>query len=209
MCCWSTRAASSKRRCGRLLGVGRLAGAQPGPQHRRPEGADRRLRARRATSCARGRASTARDVIDAYMAPRHGQCRGGGAAADRAPRRRRVRLRDGQWRPRPRRDHASTRAARSATVDFTGTSDQLPDNFNAPYSICRAATLYVFRTLVDDAIPMNDGCLRPIDLIVPEGSMLNPHYPGRGGRRQCRDQPGRHRRPVRRRPARWRRARGR
>ncbi len=69
------------------------------------------------------------------------------------------------------------REARSATVDFTGTSAQLPDNFNAPYSICRAATLYVFRTLVDDAIPMNDGCMRPIQLRVPEGSMLNPHYP--------------------------------
>jgi 5-oxoprolinase (ATP-hydrolysing) len=69
------------------------------------------------------------------------------------------------------------RDSRSATVDFTGTSAQLPSNFNAPYSICRAATLYVFRTLVDDAIPMNDGCLGPVRLIVPEGSMLNPHYP--------------------------------
>jgi 5-oxoprolinase (ATP-hydrolysing) len=66
---------------------------------------------------------------------------------------------------------------RSATFDFTGTSDQLPDNFNAPYSIVRAASLYVVRTLIDDAIPMNDGCLRPIELIVPEGSMLNPKYP--------------------------------
>ncbi|MDB5667133.1 MAG: 5-oxoprolinase [Alphaproteobacteria bacterium] len=69
------------------------------------------------------------------------------------------------------------REARSAVVDFAGTSGQLPDNFNAPYSICRAATLYVFRTLVDDAIPMNDGCMRPIELRVPEGSMLNPNYP--------------------------------
>ncbi|HEY0445154.1 MAG TPA: hydantoinase B/oxoprolinase family protein, partial [Allosphingosinicella sp.] len=69
------------------------------------------------------------------------------------------------------------RANRSAVIDFAGTSDQQPDNFNAPYSICRAATLYVFRTLVDDAIPMNDGCLRPITLRVPEGSMLNPRYP--------------------------------
>jgi 5-oxoprolinase (ATP-hydrolysing) len=66
---------------------------------------------------------------------------------------------------------------RSAVVDFAGTSPQQPNNFNAPYSICRAATLYVFRTLVDDAIPMNDGCLRPITLKVPEGSMLNPHFP--------------------------------
>ena len=71
----------------------------------------------------------------------------------------------------------STRRRASATFDFTGTSDQLPDNFNAPFSIVRAASLYVVRTLIDDAIPMNDGCLRPIELIVPEGSMLNPRYP--------------------------------
>jgi 5-oxoprolinase (ATP-hydrolysing) len=69
------------------------------------------------------------------------------------------------------------RAERSATFDFTGTSPQLPDNFNAPFSIVRAASLYVVRTLIDDAIPMNDGCLRPIKLIVPDGSMLNPHHP--------------------------------
>jgi 5-oxoprolinase (ATP-hydrolysing) len=66
---------------------------------------------------------------------------------------------------------------RSATFDFAGTSDQLRDNFNAPHSIVRAASLYVVRTLIDDAIPMNDGCLRPIKLVVPDGSMLNPHYP--------------------------------
>ncbi|MDP9423226.1 MAG: hydantoinase B/oxoprolinase family protein [Pseudomonadota bacterium] len=69
------------------------------------------------------------------------------------------------------------RAARSATFDFSGTSDQQPDNFNAPFSIVRAASLYVVRTLIDDAIPMNDGCLRPIKLIVPDGSMLNPKHP--------------------------------
>jgi 5-oxoprolinase (ATP-hydrolysing) len=67
--------------------------------------------------------------------------------------------------------------ARSATFDFTGTSGQLPDNFNAPFSIVRAASLYVVRTLIDDAIPMNDGCLRPITLVVPDWSMLNPKYP--------------------------------
>jgi 5-oxoprolinase (ATP-hydrolysing) len=67
--------------------------------------------------------------------------------------------------------------ARSAIFDFTGTSGQLPDNFNAPFSIVRAASLYVVRTLIDDAIPMNDGCLRPIELIVPEGCMLNPRSP--------------------------------
>ena len=72
---------------------------------------------------------------------------------------------------------AIDKAARSATFDFTGTSDQLTDNFNAPFSIVRAASLYVVRTLIDDAIPMNDGCLRPIELVVPDGSMLNPSYP--------------------------------
>ena len=66
------------------------------------------------------------------------------------------------------------RAARAAVFDFTGTSAQSPDNFNAPRSITRAAALYVLRTLIDDAIPMNDGCLRPVTLIVPEGSLLNP-----------------------------------
>jgi 5-oxoprolinase (ATP-hydrolysing) len=69
------------------------------------------------------------------------------------------------------------RKARSAVFDFTGTSGQLPDNFNAPYSIVRAASLYVLRTLIDDPIPMNDGCLRPVALVVPEGSMLAPSYP--------------------------------
>ena len=69
------------------------------------------------------------------------------------------------------------RAARSATFDFTGTSAQLDNNFNAPFSIVRAASLYVVRTLIDDVIPMNDGCLWPIKLVVPEGSMLNPSYP--------------------------------
>ncbi|MEQ8603306.1 MAG: hydantoinase B/oxoprolinase family protein [Marivibrio sp.] len=66
---------------------------------------------------------------------------------------------------------------RQAKVDFTGTSDQLESNFNAPSAICRAAVLYVFRTLVEDEIPMNEGCLKPIDIVIPEGSMLNPVYP--------------------------------
>ncbi|WEF34491.1 hydantoinase B/oxoprolinase family protein [Pseudoduganella chitinolytica] len=69
------------------------------------------------------------------------------------------------------------RAARSATVDFTGTSSQLPNNFNAPSAVCMAAVLYVFRTLVDDEIPLNAGCLKPLRVIIPPGSMLNPHYP--------------------------------
>jgi 5-oxoprolinase (ATP-hydrolysing) len=65
----------------------------------------------------------------------------------------------------------------SATVDFTGTSAQVATNFNAPVAVCRAAVLYVFRTLVDDDIPMNEGCLRPITLNIPAGSMLNPRPP--------------------------------
>lgn len=66
---------------------------------------------------------------------------------------------------------------RSAVVDFTGTSDQLENNFNAPTSIAMASVLYVFRTLVDDDIPLNAGCLKPIQVIVPEGSMLRPRSP--------------------------------
>jgi 5-oxoprolinase (ATP-hydrolysing) len=69
------------------------------------------------------------------------------------------------------------KAAREATVDFTGTSAQRPDNFNAPAPVTRAAVLYVFRVMVDDMIPMNAGCLRPIRIVVPEGSMLSPRYP--------------------------------
>ena len=66
---------------------------------------------------------------------------------------------------------------RTAEIDFTGTSPQLPNNFNAPSAICMAAVLYVFRTLVDDEIPLNAGCLKPLNVIIPEGSMLNPRYP--------------------------------
>lgn len=69
------------------------------------------------------------------------------------------------------------KAKREATVDFTGTSPQRPDNFNAPAPVTRAAVLYVFRVMVDDMIPMNAGCLRPIRLVVPDGSMLAPRYP--------------------------------
>jgi 5-oxoprolinase (ATP-hydrolysing) len=117
-----------------------------------------------------------RAAIDAYMA--HVM-----AYAEEAVRRLIGRLQDGAFAYEM--DNGATvsvtitvdREARSAVVDFGGTSPQLPDNFNAPYSICRAATLYVFRTLVDDPIPLNDGCMRPITLKVPEGSMLNPCYP--------------------------------
>ena len=134
-------------------------------------------------ACARGASEMrrvageyGRNVVDAYM--RHVQ-----ANAEEAVRRLIGRLSDGSFRYEM--DNGAEvwvtvtvdAETRSATVDFTGTSPQQPNNFNAPYSICRAATLYVFRTMVDDAIPMNDGCLRPITMIVPEGSLLNPRYP--------------------------------
>ena len=72
---------------------------------------------------------------------------------------------------------AIDKAMRAATIDFTGTSTQQPTNFNAPSAVCKAAVLYVFRTLVDDEIPMNAGCLKPLSIVIPEGSMLAPRYP--------------------------------
>ena len=66
---------------------------------------------------------------------------------------------------------------RSARIDFTGTSAQMPNNFNAPSSVAMAAVLYVFRTLVDDEIPLNSGCLKPLEVVIPEGCMLRPRYP--------------------------------
>ncbi len=72
---------------------------------------------------------------------------------------------------------AIDKEARRATVDFTGTSEQQPWNFNAPAAVTRAAVLYVFRTLVDDDIPMNEGCLKPIDIVVPEGSVVCCRHP--------------------------------
>jgi len=66
---------------------------------------------------------------------------------------------------------------RAATVDFTGTSEQLQSNFNAPQAVTQAAVLYAFRTLVDDNIPLNAGCLKPLNIIIPSGCMLSPTYP--------------------------------
>ena len=93
------------------------------------------------------------------------------------------RLRDGQF-TLPLDNGAQIRVAvhidatsRSAVVDFTGTSAQQANNFNAPTAVCMAAVLYVFRTLVDDEIPLNAGCLKPIEVIIPPGSMLNPNPP--------------------------------
>ena len=69
------------------------------------------------------------------------------------------------------------REAGAAVIDFTGSSPQLADNFNAPLPVVRAAVLYVVRTLIDEAVPMNEGCLRPVAIVVPEGSMLHPRHP--------------------------------
>ncbi|MFQ5937600.1 MAG: hydantoinase B/oxoprolinase family protein, partial [Acidiferrobacterales bacterium] len=67
--------------------------------------------------------------------------------------------------------------SRCARIDFTDTSGQQQSNFNAPAAVCRAAVLYVFRTLIDDDIPLNDGCFKPLEVIIPKGSLLNPHPP--------------------------------
>jgi 5-oxoprolinase (ATP-hydrolysing) len=87
---------------------------------------------------------------------------------------------------------------RSARIDFTGTSPQQANNFNAPTAVCMAAVLYVFRMLVDDDIPLNAGCLKPIEVVIPEGCMLRPRPPASGGGRQRRDLHLHHQRPHRR-----------
>lgn len=69
------------------------------------------------------------------------------------------------------------KSSRSATVDFTGTTGQLESNLNAPSAVTRAAVLYVFRCMVDDDIPLNEGCMKPLKIIIPSGSMLAPAYP--------------------------------
>ncbi len=69
------------------------------------------------------------------------------------------------------------RTARTAIIDFTGTSEKSPFNYNAPFAVCRAVVLYVFRTLVDNPIPLNEGCFKPLTIIAPEGSMINAAYP--------------------------------
>ena len=117
-----------------------------------------------------------RDVVDAYM--RHVQDN-----AEEAVRRVIATLSSGSF-IYPMDDGAKIRVrididrkARNATIDFTGTSAQLGTNFNAPSAICYAAVLYVFRTLIDDDIPLNGGCLKPLNIVIPPGSMLAPRYP--------------------------------
>ena len=86
--------------------------------------------------------------------------------------------------------------ARAARIDFTGTSPQLASNFNAPSAVCRAAVLYVFRTLVEDDIPMNAGCLKPLEIVIPGWLDAEPPLPGCRGGGQCRDLPMHHRRAL-------------
>jgi 5-oxoprolinase (ATP-hydrolysing) len=116
------------------------------------------------------------DVVQAYM--RHVQDN-----AEESVRRVITRLKDGAF-TLPLDNGAKISVAirvdaakRSAEIDFTGTSAQQPNNFNAPTAVCMAAVLYVFRTLVDDDIPLNAGCLKPLKVIIPAGSMLNPNPP--------------------------------
>ena len=101
-------------------------------------------------------------------------------AADAAVRRMIPRLKDGQFRYAMDNGAQVTVAvtvhADTLAFDFAGTSDQQPDNFNAPLSVVRAAVLYVLRTLIDDMVPLNEGFLRPVTIHVPEGSMLNPRF---------------------------------
>jgi 5-oxoprolinase (ATP-hydrolysing) len=120
------------------------------------------------------------DVVQAYM--RHVQDNAE-EAVRRAIDRLATRLKDGQF-TLPLDNGAQIRVAvridaagRSAVIDFTGTSEQQTNNFNAPKAVCMAAVLYVFRTLVDDDIPLNAGCLKPLQVIIPEGCMLNPNPP--------------------------------
>jgi 5-oxoprolinase (ATP-hydrolysing) len=116
------------------------------------------------------------DVVQAYM--RHVQDN-----AEESVRRVITRLKDGAF-TLPLDNGAQIQVAirvdtqgRSAEIDFTGTSPQQLNNFNAPRAVCMAAVLYVFRTLVNDDIPLNAGCLKPLKVIIPDGCMLNPHPP--------------------------------
>jgi 5-oxoprolinase (ATP-hydrolysing) len=116
------------------------------------------------------------DVVEAYM--RHVQDN-----AEEAVRRLISRLEDGHFRVETDQGTAVEvritvdREKRTAKVDFTGTSAQQENNFNAPEPVTRAAVLYTFRVMVDEPIPMNAGCLKPIEIVIPEGSMLRPTYP--------------------------------
>ncbi len=116
------------------------------------------------------------DVVNAYM--QHVQNN-----AEESVRRLLARLSDGHFRVEMDQGTgvevriSVDREARTANVDFTGTSPQQPNNFNAPEPVTRAAVLYTFRVMVEEPIPMNAGCLKPIEIVIPDGSMLRPTYP--------------------------------
>ena len=200
------RGGDASRCCAR----GPYPARNPAAEHRRPAGADRRQREGRAGAAARWSTQFGLDVVRAYM--RHVQDN-----AEESVRRVIGALKDGAFalpldngardqgrRSRVGRDRRSARRSTSPAPRA-----QLPNNFNAPAAVSMAAVLYVFRTLVDDDIPLNAGCLKPLEVIIPEGSMLQPALPGRGGRRQRRDLAVHHRRALRRarRDGRRRRAR--
>ena len=155
----------------------RVPVAEPADQPRRPAGADRRQREGRGRSCAAWSRSTA----STSCTPTWGTCR-------TTPRRR-----SAASSPRSATAqcdyeidngarirvavHGRPRGAGAATIDFTGTTRSSHGNFNAPSSVAMAAVLYVFRTLVDKDIPLNAGCLKPLTVIIPPGTMLSPGYP--------------------------------
>ena len=172
---WSPKAAFWPRKCARFSapeGIRRAISTRISPTC-----APRSHRARAASAkCRRWSLISALDVVRAYM--RHVQDN-----AEEAVRRVLDVLKDGRFEYEM--DSGAKiavrisidKAAREATIDFTGTSAQQPTNFNAPSAVCKAAVLYVFRTLVDAEIPMNAGCLKPLRIVIPEGSMLAPRYP--------------------------------
>ncbi len=141
---------------------------RPGHQPGRPARPDRRQR--------RGHTRAAHDGGPlrpgrgaGLHGPRPGERRRVGPPGHHRPARRPLRIRAGQRRESQRSRSRSTETTRTAEIDFTGTSAQLKDNFNAPSSVAMAAVLYVFRTLVDDDIPLNSGCLQPLNVIIPPG----------------------------------------
>ncbi len=172
-----------ERELNELLLGREISGAQSGAEHQRPESADRRQR--------KGRAELKKIIADFgfdVVTPIWAMCR---TTPRNSVRRVLDRLHDSEFSYEM--DQGTVikvkisvdKKKREATVDFTGTSPQQPTNFNAPAPVTRAAVLYVFRVMVDDEIPMNAGCLRPISIVVPESVVAFAGISGGGRRRQC------------------------
>ena len=180
-----------------LLTKAQVSGAQPAAERQRPEGADRRQREGRAGAAQDGRRCSACTVVHAYM--KHVQDN-----ADESVRRVIDRLHDSEFSYEADQGNVIKvkitvdKEKREATVDFTGTSPQQGTNFNAPEPVTRAAVLYVFRVMVDDDIPMNAGCLRPINIVDPRPLDAAAALSRGGRRRQCRGLADRDRHAVRR-----------